>query len=380
MVITLAACATAPDTPGESGARPEISVSATPVRGVPGHDGMQHLAYDLIVTSTDSAPMTLTSVDVLDVDQHLLLRLDGDPLAAATQPLDGLVPTPTDPASGAVAVVVDLTVAPDQIPQRLTHRIVHHRPGAPATSPDDHPITGPELAVDSRSPISISPPLRGTGWLSANTCCDAATTHRSGRVLLAEAGTVAKPETFAVDWIQLHGDQPFAADGANAEQWFGYGAGVHAAVSGTVTTVRDGLPEAAPNALPTGLSPADTAGNHVIVRIGPDAWAFYAHLQPGSIAVAPGDNVIAGQVLGKVGNSGNTLAPHLHFGLLDKPRPDTANSLPFVLGHYTVTGTVDRDSYLAAFSGAGPLRLRPDSSPAPQDGTFPLNLAVNDLS
>ena len=65
-----------------------------------------------------------------------------------------------------------------------------------------------------------------------------------------------------------------------------------------------------------------------------------------------------------MGNSGNSIAPHLHFGLLDGPDPGTANSLPFVLDHYTVSGAVDPASYLAAFAGTGPLRLRTDTTPA----------------
>lgn len=86
-----------------------------------------------------------------------------------------------------------------------------------------------------------------------------------------------------------------------------------------------------------------------------------------------------GQLLGKVGNSGNSLAPHLHFGLQDAPHPAGANSLPFVLDRYTVADIVDRDSYLAAFSGTGPLELRPHSRPSPQTNTFPLNLDVIDF-
>ena len=114
----------------------------------------------------------------------------------------------------------------------------------------------------------------------------------------------------------------------------------------------------------------------MIVQIRPDAWALYAHLQPGSIAVAVGDAVTAGQPLARLGNSGNSLAPHLHFGLLDGPDPSPANSVPFVLDRYTVTGAVDPASYLAAFTGTGPLRLRTDTTPVPQSGTLPLNLAV----
>ena len=376
VAVAIVALANIQDASGSSA----ISASATPVLGMPGSDGMQHLEYDLIVASTAGAPLTLTSVEVLDADHRSLLRLDGAELVAATQPLDGLTPTSTIPASGSVAVVVDLIVAQDKIPARLIHRIAYHRTDAPATKPSTRSISALELVVDPRSALLISPPLRGPGWLSANSCCDATTTHRSGRVTRNEAGPPAKPETFAIDWIQLRGDQPFTGDGASPQQWYGYGSEVHAAIGGTVIEVRDGLPDSAPNALPARIDPADTAGNHVIVQIRPDTWALYAHLQPGSIAVAVGDKVATGQMLGKLGNSGNSLAPHVHFGLLDSPHPDAANSLPFVLDKYIVAETVDRDSYLAAFSGTGPLKLRPHSHPSPQWGTFPLILAVTDFS
>ena len=108
-------------------------------------------------------------------------------------------------------------------------------------------------------------------------------------------------------------------------------------------------------------------------------WVLYAHLQPGSIAVAIGDEVAAGQPLARLGNSGNSLAPHLHFGLLDGLDPSRANSVPFVVDRYTVSGAVEPASSLAAFTGTGPLRRRTDTAPVPQSGTLPLNLDVIDV-
>jgi hypothetical protein len=351
---------------------PPIAVSAPqPPLSVSGSDGRQHVEYDLVVTNTTATPATLTTVDVLTADGHLLLRLDGPALVAATQPLDGTSPTAEIPGSTAVAVVVDLGLAADQTAEQLTHRIGYEL----ADSGNGREVSGPVLAVDRRSAVTVAAPLSGPGWLSANSCCDAFTSHRAGRTPLGD-GRFAKSETFAVDWIQLHGDQPFADNGSSPQQWFGHGAGVVAAAGGRVVAVRDGLPEQSPNSLPAGIDPNQTTGNQVIVQIRPDSWALYAHLQPGSIGVAVGDAVIAGQPLGRLGNSGNSLAPHLHFGLLDGPDPRTANSVPFVLDRYTVTGAVDPASYLAAFTGSGPLRLRTDTTPVAQSGTLPLNLAV----
>ncbi len=360
-------CATPP------AAAAQFAVSApVPPSSVPGSDGLRHVEYDLVVTNAAATPATLTVVEVRAADDRLLLRLDGPALVAATQPLDGTSPTAEVPGSSAVAVVVDLGLTPDQPAPDVTHRIGYQLSGT------GHEVAGPALTLDPRQPVTITAPLRGAGWLTANSCCDAFTTHRSGRTPIG-GDRFVKTETFAVDWIQLRGDQPFTGDGSRPEQWFGHGAGVVAATNGTVVAVRDGLPEQPPNSLPAGMDPTRTTGNHVIVQVRPDVWALYAHLRPGSIAVAVGDEVAAGQPLARLGNSGNSLAPHLHFGLLDGPDPSRANSLPFVVDRYTVSGAVEPASYLAAFAGTGPLRLRTDTAPVPQSGTLPLNLDVIDM-
>ena len=109
-----------------------------------------------------------------------------------------------------------------------------------------------------------------------------------------------------------------------------------------VTAVRDGMPEGQPFMPPkTVHAPIDYAGNYVIARIAPDVYALYAHLQSDKIAVKVGDKVKAGARIGRVGNSGNSSAPHLHFGLLDRPDPLTGNSLPFVIDQFELTGKVD---------------------------------------
>ena len=81
-------------------------------------------------------------------------------------------------------------------------------------------------------------------------------------------------------------------------------------------------------------------GNHVILDLGNGHFAFYAHLQPGSLKVAVGDTVAVGAVIGSLGNTGNSTAPHLHFGLVDRPDFLTGEGLPFVIPRFTVTGTI----------------------------------------
>src|SRR4029434_2462272 len=81
-------------------------------------------------------------------------------------------------------------------------------------------------------------------------------------------------------------------------------------------------------------------GNKVILEIAPKVFAAYEHLQPGSLTVKVGDVVKAGAVLAKLGNTGPSFGPHLHFGLLNRPDIFTGRSLPFVIDSYTLAGTV----------------------------------------
>ena len=73
----------------------------------------------------------------------------------------------------------------------------------------------------------------------------------------------------------------------------------------------DGPVTAAVDAFPDRVDPKNPMGNHVIVRCG-DANVTLAHLRLGSVAVRPGANVATGQLLGRVGSSGEATEPHLH--------------------------------------------------------------------
>lgn len=56
------------------------------------------------------------------------------------------------------------------------------------------------------------------------------------------------------------------------------------------------------------------AGNYVLIKH-ESGYALYAHLDTGSIRVQSGNKVQRGQIIGKVGNTGNSTGPHLHFQL-----------------------------------------------------------------
>lgn len=58
------------------------------------------------------------------------------------------------------------------------------------------------------------------------------------------------------------------------------------------------------------------AGNVVVIDHGNGEFSLLAHMQKGSVRVKTGDKVKQGDVLGLLGNSGNSDAPHLHYQLM----------------------------------------------------------------
>jgi murein DD-endopeptidase MepM/ murein hydrolase activator NlpD len=115
------------------------------------------------------------------------------------------------------------------------------------------------------------------------------------------------------------------------------------------------------------------AGNHVVVDIGAGRFAFYAHMQPGSVRVKVGDKVETGQVLGLLGNTGNTDTPHLHFHVMDGPSPLVANGLPYVFTSFTGQGRITDEKPL--FSG-GVVPIDPKALAGPRRNQLPLDLEI----
>ncbi len=310
-------------------------------------DGKVHLEYDLVSTSVFSLPVTLTKVVVMAGDGRKLLTLQGDALAARTQPLGELKPggkTREVPSSGSVATLMDVKVPPGEVPARITNRITY---ALPANTPkvlkaliSGLTIEGPNLDVPRQPAKVIAPPLSGEGWWNGNGCC-LTTGHRSHRLAVDDQRFVT-PETFAIDFEQVRGTRVFEGDGTRNEQYFGFGAKVSSVANGKVVFVRDGLPDQTPGAdLLNVEGPLDFGGNQVVVRIGRGVYAQYYHLQPGSIDVRKGEHVHTGQPLGKLGNTGNSFSPHLHFDLTTGPNVFTSSSRPYVFDRYTWAGSAD---------------------------------------
>ena len=308
---------------------------------VRGDDGKDHVEYELLVVNAVEQPVTLKSLTVLDPAGKELTRIDGPVLVAATQTLLDKKPLTEIAPSAAVSVDVDLIVAPGTAPERVTHRLDYSVPAGTSTAVfvDPPVIDGPEVAINRRPATVIKPPVKGDGWLATTACCTP-NLHRDLRIVV-DGRRIETAETFAVDWALLKGDRVYEGEGATNEQFYAYGADVLAVADGTVVSVQDGKPDATPNKAMTPKTLSDFGGNQVMLEIAPKVFAVYGHLQPGSLRVKVGDSVKVGSPLAKIGNTGPSFGPHLHFGLLNRPDIFTGRSLPFVIDSYTLAGTVD---------------------------------------
>ena len=156
-------------------------------------------------------------------------------------------------------------------------------------------------------------------------------------------------QRFAIDWIGLNDKYQFNKNEGNANRdFYGYNKDVVAVADGKVIWTKDSIPDNIPPNYPDSIYAAETAlGNCVLLDIGNDIVAFYAHLKPGSIRVVIGDKVKAGDIIGKLGNSGPSTGPHLHFDLRKRIiEPFTnglnryyAQSVSYVFNTYELIGT-----------------------------------------
>ena len=144
-------------------------------------------------------------------------------------------------------------------------------------------------------------------------------------------GTEFATDLRALDenWAELKKDSDESAAAA------GWGREILAPAAGTVTYARNDVPDNPRQGEDPGLYTTlhdpimAYSGNCVIIDHGNSEYSVLSHMQQGSVTVKVGERVVAGQVIGKLGNSGNAFGPHLHYQLQAGPELDRAQGLPF---------------------------------------------------
>ncbi|MBX3708651.1 MAG: M23 family metallopeptidase [Gammaproteobacteria bacterium] len=313
----------------------------------------QLLIYELHFFNPNSQPLRIGRIEVYDNTNKLLTTLAGNDLIK-----DSMVYQAGKPAFPTILelnkdmgafVYMGISLDKSQpIPTQLSHKIWIVSTNSDKSRVNVEKVSY-DLSVNQEKPPVLGPPLQGYNWV-AESAISNTSIHR--RTILPMDGEFYLAQRYAIDWVQICPDGREAHDNLHENQkWNAFGHKVLAVDNGVVTKMRDTIKK---NNIPPGfplppLGPADAAGNFVIQSIkqnGKDYYVLYAHMQPGSIQVKEGDKVVKGQVIGLLGNTGNSSAPHLHLHVMDKNDPLKANGVPFVFENMTLQGNageIDED-------------------------------------
>lgn len=348
-----------------------------PPHVVPGSDGKRHLVYELAVTNITGGALRFEQLKVIDPASQATLEVLGpDELAKRVTPGASRGHETRDLAAYQFAVIfLHVPLAEGaKVPALITHEITAHL----AVANTSMTLTVGETTVVATAPVVLGPPLRGSGYVAADGCCDSI---RHVRALLAIDGKFHLAQRFAIDWEQIDGAKTLVrGDLKVPANYHIYGKPILAVADGTVVATRNDLKDQVPGALPPNLPLDEADGNFVILDIGSGHFVNYAHMRPGSVRVKLGDKVRRGEQIGEVGNTGNSQAPHLHLHVTDGASALAANGLPYVFDSFAITavdeaGTADFDK--AEETGSA-LTLTPRVPPQKLQNVLPLDLSVVD--
>lgn len=386
----------------------------TPVTAVPfnpattpvlGTDGKWHLVYELRLANVGEVPAALESVQVTDISEAERAVQDprlGRPIGllpdrsrrpptvltefgaeSFPERLRGLYLQPAENAgigvNAARLFLIDLALLRHEpLPVRLRHVLgLTGQRNLFDPEPARQRYAVATIEVTRRLPV-LRPPLVGTGWVAFNGCCGPDRSHRLTPIPVN--GRLHYAERFAIDWLKLDGQGRLVSGPvSDVASYPGYGEKLLAVADGIVVSTLDGLPDAVPpnDPNPSTLTLQNIGGNQVVLDIGDKFFALYGHIKPGSVRVRAGQKVRAGTVLGLLGNSGNSSAPHLHFHVMDGASVLGSEGVPYVLRRFKLAGRIP-----AAALGPPGVDYRRFllARPQPRTKQFPLDLDVVDFT
>jgi len=302
-------------------------------------DGKWNLVYELHLSNMDKWEYRFTRIEVVqrDAAQKTLATF-------SSSDLDGMFVHPGLPNVGRTsklmpgefgAVYVWVTFdSLAEVPAAIQHRV--------SVKIGDYPeamsVVTAATDVIKKPVVVIAPPLRGSDWLAGN---GASNTSLHRRALIPIDGHAFISQRFAIDWVQLNPDgKTYTGDPSENKNYRAYGAEILAVADGVVTEIKDGIPQNTPGAkaLAVPITLETIGGNHVIEELGGGLFAFYAHMQPGTLRVKVGDKITRGQTLGLLGNTGNSSEPHLHFQICDANSELGSEGIPYALRSFEVLG------------------------------------------
>ena len=298
------------------------------------NDEKIHLVYEVQIENFTTETIELSKLSVIGVTgneaQVPLQVLEGGDLMVRTllleyhpfkkAPLEAVTTDIVGPGQTSITFM-DVTVdSYDLVPEKLVNYIEIDGPPIIAQILGDTAlIVSVDVSINPEPPLVIGSPIKGGKWINLNGCCDFSNSaHR--RVIRSVDGIEFVPERFAIDILKVDDDNNlFVGDSNLNESWLGYGEELVAVADGVVSHVVKGVPDNKPGESPPfPISLFDGAGNNVILHLGNNRYVLYGHLIPGSNDhLEVGDFVSRGDLIGLLGNTGVSGAPHLHFQVMD---------------------------------------------------------------
>ncbi|MDO5528371.1 MAG: M23 family metallopeptidase [Paracoccus sp. (in: a-proteobacteria)] len=197
-------------------------------------------------------------------------------------------------------------------------------------SDDAGEISGFLLTPEPRLPDDDAPPVSGLQLPFAGEWL----VFWGGDDLAHNYHAADPAQRYAVDLVIAEGGASFDGDPLQLESYHCWDQPILAPAAGRVVAAIGDLPDQ-----PIGESDESApAGNHVVIETAPQRYLFLAHLRQGSLGVAQGDEVAAGQQIGTCGNSGNTSEPHLHIHAQTEPVLGQGTGLPLEFTDYLSGG------------------------------------------
>lgn len=244
------------------------------------------------------------------------------------------------PAGQTAILYIWLAIPNNQpIPSTFTHQMAY-MVNSNVNNVQVTPVTSTTNVQSSSSSISLTAPLNDGPWLAVG--ASNYTDNRRATVSDSNSGPLI-PERFGINWFKLNSSGQNANDhtgnGDKNSDYYAYGQPVFASATGLVVASRSSFPDNPHPPIPQVFSNVlDAPGNFVEIQVDSNHFLLYSHLQP-AVIVMPGQGVLAGQLIGFVGSSGDAATPHLQFSVVNSfnnTSPFLAQGVPYTYNQFTL--------------------------------------------
>jgi hypothetical protein len=283
-------------------------------------DAAQSLNFDFLVENQGKTPLGIDSIEITayDANDRPVLRrfIDSNGFAPSIETVPGRVV-----AAGAKILVFNPfhSFRPDVDLHRLTYKFS-------LSIPQEAPEASATVTVEPRvyrASTALSLPVKGK--LLIHDGHDFYAHHRRLNTEHPAARDLGLAQNFMRYSLDINPTderfEPFRDTGAKNEDWYAWGQALYATGDGTVIDAVDVEPdnirggESFFKAESVKASPMKFYGNYVVIDHGNGEYSLLGHVQKGSLAVKAGDKVTRGQPVAKIGSSGSSGNPHVHYEL-----------------------------------------------------------------